>query len=89
MLMSTVLSGSVADAAKGKSTNLSEKSQPAHGSGKGCCPKRGRLAYLNKGSPYLLNWFGRHMERFEVKRGVIKSMGGNAGLAKVSNSTFQ
>ena len=28
------------------------------------------------------------MERFEVKRGVIKSMGGNAGLAKLATEHF-
>ena len=28
------------------------------------------------------------MERFEVKRGVIKSMGGNAGLAKLATQHF-
>ena len=28
------------------------------------------------------------MERFEVKRGVIKSMGGNAGLARLATQHF-
>ena len=28
------------------------------------------------------------MERFEVKRGIIKSMGGNAGLAKLATEHF-
>ena len=44
-------------------------------------------------------WFGRwsyetltaaqHMERFAVKRGLIKSMGGNAGLAKLATNYFE
>ena len=55
--------------------------------GKGVAQK-GSLGDLNKGSPYLLNWFRRDMERFEVKRGVIKSMGSNAGLAKLATQHF-
>ena len=31
---------------------------------------------------------GKDMERFEVKRGIIKSMGGNAGLAKLATEHF-
>lgn len=31
----------------------------------------------------------QHMERFAVKRGLIKSMGGNAGLAKLATSYFE
>lgn len=44
-------------------------------------------------------WFGRwsyetltvaqHMERFAVKRGLIKSKGGNAGLAKLATTYFE
>ncbi len=30
-----------------------------------------------------------HMERFAVKRGLIKSMGGNAGLAKLATAYFE
>jgi hypothetical protein len=41
-----------------------------------------------EGSPYVPNWFGRGMERFEVKRGLIKSMSGNAGLAKLATEYF-
>ena len=40
------------------------------------------------GSAYFLNRFGMGMERFEVKRGVVKSMGGNAGLAKLATEHF-
>ena len=29
------------------------------------------------------------MERFAVKRGLVKSMGGNAGLAKMATSYFE
>ena len=29
------------------------------------------------------------MERFAVKRGLIKSMGGNAGLAKLATNYFE
>ena len=31
----------------------------------------------------------QHMERFAVKRGLIKSMGGNAGLAKLATNYFE
>jgi hypothetical protein len=31
----------------------------------------------------------QHMERFAVKRGLIKSMGGNAGLAKLATTYFE
>ena len=41
-----------------------------------------------EGSPYFLNRFGMNMERFEVKRGIVKSMGGNAGLAKLATEHF-
>lgn len=41
-----------------------------------------------EGSPYLPYWFGEVMERFEVKRGLVKSMGGNAGLARLATEHF-
>jgi len=41
-----------------------------------------------EGSPYLPYWFGEAMERFEVKRGLVKSMGGNAGLARLATEHF-
>ena len=43
---------------------------------------------LGEGSPYFPHGCGRGMERFEVKRGLIKSMGGNAGLAKLATEYF-
>ena len=41
-----------------------------------------------EGSPYFLVAGGSDMERFEVKRGIIKSIGGNAGLAKLATEHF-
>ena len=46
------------------------------------------LYALNEGSPYFPNCSGTYMERFEVKRGLIKSTGGNAGLAKLATEFF-
>lgn len=47
------------------------------------CDKRfGRWAYETRTA-------GRNMERFAVKRGLIKSMGGNAGLAKLATTYFE
>ena len=42
----------------------------------------GRWAYETQTVPV-------HMERFAVKRGLIKSMGGNAGLAKLATAYFE
>ena len=41
-----------------------------------------------EGSPYFPHVTGQAMERFEVKRGLVKSMGGNAGLAKLATEHF-
>ena len=47
------------------------------------CDKRfGRWAYETR-------TVGANMERFAVKRGLIKSMGGNAGLAKLATTYFE
>ena len=46
------------------------------------------LYTLKEGSPYFPNCSGTYMERFEVKRGLIKSTGGNAGLAKLATEFF-
>jgi hypothetical protein len=40
------------------------------------------------GEPYVQERFGRGMERFAVKRGLEKKMGGNAGLAKLAATYF-
>jgi len=42
----------------------------------------------SEGSPYFPVVCGGIMERFEVKRGIIKTMGGNAGLAKLATEHF-
>ena len=41
------------------------------------------------GEPYVTGTSPRLMERFAVKRGLIKSMGGNAGLAKLATQYFE
>ena len=41
------------------------------------------------GEPYVTGTSARPMERFAVKRGLIKSMGGNAGLAKLATQYFE
>jgi hypothetical protein len=41
------------------------------------------------GEPYLTGAGAVAMERFSVKRGLIKSMGGNAGLAKLATGYFE
>ena len=46
------------------------------------------LTTLSEGSPYFPHGCGRTMERFEVKRGLVKSMGGNAGLARLATEHF-
>jgi len=46
------------------------------------------LFTLNEGSPYFPHGSGTYMERFEVKRGLIKSIGNNAGLAKLATEHF-
>jgi len=43
---------------------------------------------LTNGRPYGRVCIGRAMERFEVKRGLEKSIGGNAGLAKLATKYF-
>ena len=43
---------------------------------------------LVNGRPYGRVCVGRVMERFEVKRGLEKSIGGNAGLAKLATKYF-
>ena len=40
------------------------------------------------GEPYVQERFGRNMERFAVKRGLEKKMGGNAGLSKLAAQYF-
>ena len=41
-----------------------------------------------EGSPYFPHVTGQAMERFEVKRGLVKTMGGNAGLARLATEHF-
>jgi len=47
-----------------------------------CITRVGRWAYETR-------TVGALMERFAVKRGLIKSMGGNAGLAKLATTYFE
>lgn len=41
------------------------------------------------GEPYVTVAAATSMERFAVKRGLVKSMGGNAGLAKLATNYFE
>lgn len=41
------------------------------------------------GEPYVAKSAASNMERFAVKRGLVKSTGGNAGLAKLATTYFE
>ena len=41
------------------------------------------------GEPYVTVAAATSMERFAVKRGLVKSIGGNAGLAKLATNYFE
>ena len=49
-------------------------------------PLRSNLA---NGEPYVARASAGFMERFAVKRGLVKSIGGNAGLAKLATNYFE
>ena len=49
-------------------------------------PLRSNLA---NGEPYVARASAASMERFAVKRGLVKSIGGNAGLAKLATNYFE
>ncbi len=52
-------------------------------------PLDGPPANHRYGEPYETGTGATPMERFAVKRGLIKSMGGNAGLAKLATQYFE
>jgi len=52
-------------------------------------PLDGAPANHRYGEPYVTGTGATPMERFAVKRGLIKSMGGNAGLAKLATQYFE